>query len=424
MASLRARIGVVFEESFLFSDTVAANIAYGRPDASQEQIRAAARAAEADSFIRALPNGYDTVVGEQGLTLSGGQRQRVALARALLSDPQILLLDDATSAVDARIEAEIHDTLRKLMQGRTTLLVAHRRSTLALARPDRGARRRPGGRRRHEPKSCRSAARSSGSCCPAPATTPRVSMPTLEAAVDADEAQVDGVTPALWDRDGAPEPTPEQRTSRGRDASAAGMGPAGGGGFMAGLPPSPELLAKVDALPPAIDAPEVDDAAARRADPTFGFATVLRGVRRGLLIGLGLVALDALAQIALPALVRLGVDKGVSDHRLHDAVPAVAGRLARRPRRLGGHGCPDPRHRTHRRAAALHAAGEDLRPAATPRLGLLRARALRPDHDPDDHRRRRALDVLPDRARHGGRQHPVVRRRAHRDPRAGLAARA
>ncbi len=131
--SLRAAIGLVSEDSFLFSDTVGANIGYGKPDASHTAIRAAARIAEADEFIDDLPGGYDTVVGEQGLTLSGGQRQRVALARALLTDPRILVLDDATSAVDPRIEAEIHTRLRQVMAGRTTLLIAHRRSTLELA---------------------------------------------------------------------------------------------------------------------------------------------------------------------------------------------------------------------------------------------------------------------------------------------------
>ena len=131
--SLRAAIGLVMEESFLFSDTVRANIAYGRPDATDEQVMAAARAAQADEFIAKLPTGYDTVVGEQGLTLSGGQRQRVALARALVTDPRLLLLDDATSAIDPRLEAEIHATLRAVMQGRTTLIIAHRRSTLNLA---------------------------------------------------------------------------------------------------------------------------------------------------------------------------------------------------------------------------------------------------------------------------------------------------
>src|SRR6202042_4777 len=131
--SLRAAIGLVMEDSFLFSDTVRSNIAYGRPDATDEQVRAAARAAEADEFIRELPNGYDTVIGEQGLTLSGGQRQRVALARALITDPRLLLLDDATSAIDPRLEAEIHAVLREIMRGRTTLIIAHRRSTLNLA---------------------------------------------------------------------------------------------------------------------------------------------------------------------------------------------------------------------------------------------------------------------------------------------------
>ncbi|MGH3211012.1 MAG: ABC transporter ATP-binding protein, partial [Trebonia sp.] len=131
--SLRSTIGMVMEESFLFSDSVKANIAYGRPDATDEQVIAAAKAAEADEFIRELPNGYDTVVGEQGMTLSGGQRQRVALARALITNPRLLLLDDATSAVDPRIEAEIHATLHRVMAGRTTLLIAHRKSTLNLA---------------------------------------------------------------------------------------------------------------------------------------------------------------------------------------------------------------------------------------------------------------------------------------------------
>ena len=141
--SLRRQIGIVFEDAFLFSDTVRANISFGRPDATDEQIEAAARAAEAHDFISALPDGYDTLVGEKGSLLSGGQRQRITLARALLTDPKILLLDDATSSIDSRVEEEIHNTLRRLMVGRTTILIAHRRSTLRLARRivvlDRGA---------------------------------------------------------------------------------------------------------------------------------------------------------------------------------------------------------------------------------------------------------------------------------------------
>jgi len=131
--SLRSQIGVAFEESFLFSESVRDNIAYGRPGASDADIEAAARTAGAHDFIAGLPRGYDTVVGERGLSLSGGQRQRAALARALLYDPRILILDDATSAVDATTEEAIHDCLRAVMAGRTTILVAHRSSTLHLA---------------------------------------------------------------------------------------------------------------------------------------------------------------------------------------------------------------------------------------------------------------------------------------------------
>ncbi len=131
--SMRREIGIVFEDAFLFSDTVRANIAYGRPDATDEQIERAARVAGAHQFVTELPHGYDTVVGERGLTLSGGQRQRISIARAVITDPRILVLDDATSSVDARTEEQIHATLREIMVDRTTVLIAHRRSTLRLA---------------------------------------------------------------------------------------------------------------------------------------------------------------------------------------------------------------------------------------------------------------------------------------------------
>jgi ATP-binding cassette, subfamily B, bacterial len=133
VASLRAHIGIALDEPFLFTATIRDNIAYGRPDASIAEVQDAARAADADGFISSLPDGYDTLVGERGYTLSGGQRQRIAIARTLLLNPPILILDDATSAVDVEVEQKIHEALRVLMEGRTTLVVAHRLSTIGLA---------------------------------------------------------------------------------------------------------------------------------------------------------------------------------------------------------------------------------------------------------------------------------------------------
>jgi ATP-binding cassette subfamily B protein len=133
VASLRRQIGIVAQDPFLFSATVRENIAFGRPDATDREVEAAARLAQAADFIDELPEGYDTVIGERGITLSGGQRQRLAIARALLVDPRILILDDATASVDATTEARIRLGLRQAMKGRTTIIIAHRLSTLALA---------------------------------------------------------------------------------------------------------------------------------------------------------------------------------------------------------------------------------------------------------------------------------------------------
>ncbi len=131
--SLRREIAVVDDDPFLFSATVHDNIAYARPEATREEVRAAAQAAQAADFVDRLPQGYDTLVGERGLTLSGGQRQRLAIARAVLADPRILILDDATSSVDASTEQQIKLALREVMAGRTTFVIAHRLSTIALA---------------------------------------------------------------------------------------------------------------------------------------------------------------------------------------------------------------------------------------------------------------------------------------------------
>src|SRR4029079_14505347 len=133
LRKLRKAVGIVFEDTFLFSDTIASNIAFADPDASLEAIVRAARLAGAAEFIEALPDGYDTRIGERGYSLSGGQRQRLAIARAILADPRVLILDDATSSVDPTKEHEIRDALTEVMRGRTTIVIAHRPATIALA---------------------------------------------------------------------------------------------------------------------------------------------------------------------------------------------------------------------------------------------------------------------------------------------------
>jgi ATP-binding cassette subfamily B protein len=133
LTSLRRAIGVIAQDPFLFSATVRENIAFGRAEATHEEVERAARLAQAHEFVEALPDGYDTVIGERGITLSGGQRQRIAIARALVVDPRILILDDATASVDATTESKIRDGLREAMRGRTTIIIAHRLSTIALA---------------------------------------------------------------------------------------------------------------------------------------------------------------------------------------------------------------------------------------------------------------------------------------------------
>jgi ATP-binding cassette subfamily B protein len=133
LRSLRREIGVIAQDPFLFSASVRENLAFGHPEATDEEIELAARRAQAHEFVAALPEGYDTVIGERGITLSGGQRQRIAIARALVVDPRILILDDATASVDATTEARIREGLREAMRGRTTIIIAHRLSTIALA---------------------------------------------------------------------------------------------------------------------------------------------------------------------------------------------------------------------------------------------------------------------------------------------------
>ncbi|HEX8094008.1 ABC transporter ATP-binding protein, partial [Jatrophihabitans sp.] len=313
LADLRAAIGMVFEDSFLFSDTIAANIAYGRPEAGHDQIVAAAVAAEAAGFIADLPQGYDTVVGERGLTLSGGQRQRIALARALLTDPRIMLLDDATSAVDPQVEAEILATLRQLIRGRTTVLIAHRRSTLSLAGRiavlDNGRVADIGGFEELMDRCALFRLLLGGPGEDAEG----IDAGELTTAEPIDSSVVDGVTTALW------QPVaidPVARTSdQVRKAAEAAPTAGGGRGWFGAVPATEELLAKVAALPPATDDPGIDEAAARAADPEFGLRRLLAPVRLAFALGIGLIGLDAVLQLLLPALIRTGIDRGVAEHR-------------------------------------------------------------------------------------------------------------
>jgi ATP-binding cassette, subfamily B, bacterial len=305
--SLRAAIGLVMEDSFLFSDTVRANIAYGRPSASFEEVVAAAKAAQAHEFIARLPAGYDTVVGEQGLTLSGGQRQRVALARALVTDPRLLLLDDATSAIDPRLEAEIHAALREIMRGRTTLIIAHRRSTLNLADRivvlDRGRVLDSGTHAELEQRCALYRQLITGADLGQPRT-----VRTVEDVLD--ERAASAASAAASAAGGL----------RGSHGHAVGGGNISG--TFASLPPSPELLAQVEALPPVKDTPDVDLSSARAAERRFTLRRLLRPLAAALIIGLVLDGLDAVAGLALPALVRNGIDNGVQTKVFHAALVA------------------------------------------------------------------------------------------------------
>jgi ATP-binding cassette subfamily B protein len=322
LGSLRSAIGLVPENSFLFSETIRENIAYGAPDATDEQVRAAAVAAQADGFVQALPDGYDTTVGEQGLTLSGGQRQRIALARAILTDPRLLVLDDATSAVDARVEHEIHEALRGVMAGRTTLLIAHRLSTLGLA--DRiavldGGRLVDTGTHEELTERCalyRRLLTDPDELSEAEPDPAGMAGPDTQTAVD-------GVTPSLWRRE-------EQDGSRRDGAGLLGGTPdqsgrpGGFAGALAAMPGSPELLARVDALPPADDVPEIDEAHAERAEESYGLRRLLHGFGRPLLVALFFLVVDALAGLGLPLLIRHGIDQGVTQSALYAVWTASA----------------------------------------------------------------------------------------------------
>ncbi|MGH9076646.1 MAG: ABC transporter ATP-binding protein, partial [Acidimicrobiales bacterium] len=327
LASLRAQTGVVFEESFLFSDTVGANIAYGKPDATPDEVVAAARLAEAHEFISALSDGYDTVVGERGLTLSGGQRQRVALARALITDPRILVLDDATSAVDSRVEEDIHAALRRVMRGRTTLLVAHRRSTLRLADRivvvDGGRVVDQGG---HGDLLARCGLYRDLLSGPGDELSPAASGARAAGGAAGPAAAAGGVTPSAWPEEVSSSRIDGARRNQGMTLGV-GLGGHGGGhghGAWLALDPTPELLAKVDALGPADDDPGVEVAAQSAWDEHFDLRRFLRPFWGPLGLGLLLVVADAAANLSGPLLIRSGLDRGVERGSV-DALWLVSG---------------------------------------------------------------------------------------------------
>ena len=348
LAELRRSIGIVFEDAFLFSASIADNIAFGAPGASTEQIRVAARAAEADGFIEALPDGYDTVVGERGLTLSGGQRQRVTLARALVTDPKILVLDDATSAVDSTVEAEIHATLRRLMADRTTIIVAHRRSTIGLA--DRivvvdGGQVLAQGTHNELMKSCPRYVELLTGAAPesaAPAPQERVAR-SGNGAEPGNGNRVLGTSAAHGGAVGTGgngaaagiDGLSGQRGVAAAARAASWIGRPGGSGagaaahsghfaLVGAMPADEKLLAQVAALPPADDQPGVDPAVAARPDPHFSLGRFVRPFRGALAVGVLLVAVDALAGLAGPALVRAGVAQGVTRHSTGGLTAATA----------------------------------------------------------------------------------------------------
>ncbi|MCU1504585.1 MAG: transporter, permease/ATP-binding protein [Ilumatobacteraceae bacterium] len=309
LQSLRSAVNVVFEESFLFSATIRENIAFARPSATDAEIEAAARVAQAHDFILDLANGYDEVVGERGFTLSGGQRQRIALARAALANPQVLILDDATSAIDARTEEAIHASLAAELGARTTVLIAHRSSTLRLA--DRVIVLDDG----------RIVAEGTNTELWQTSALYRelLTGPDVEP-VARDPAPVQEVDAAAWPRTGDDEEHDAPRV----DLATLFAGMASGigiGGARAGLvAATPELLERVDALPPLRGEPDVDLVEATAEDDTPSLSRLLKRFRWALVLVALLVVIDAGTTLVGPLLIRHGLDAGVELHRARTLV--------------------------------------------------------------------------------------------------------
>ncbi|MGQ0615407.1 MAG: ABC transporter ATP-binding protein [Acidimicrobiia bacterium] len=332
LASLRRAIGLVFEDTFLFSRSIRENLLLARPDAADTELRAVLEIASAAEFVDRLPAGLDTPVGEDGLSLSGGQRQRIALARTLLTDPDILILDDATSSVDAATEARIHHRLEEVLAGRTVILLAHRRSTLALS--DRVVVLADGhvvadGDHDHLLSTCPAYQRLLEGDHLATDRQPADDLPANGnrngPATDVDRR----AWPALEDIEGAGS---LEHAQLARSSTAAVASTSSGGGAVDGfnktitnaglMEATPELLAAVGALPPLRDDPAVDVAreTAPERDGRFGLGRFLRPYAIGLGLGLGFVVVDTLIAIVGPLFIRHGVDDGVANA---DYVPVL-----------------------------------------------------------------------------------------------------
>jgi ATP-binding cassette, subfamily B, bacterial len=313
LASLRSAVRIVPEEGFLFSTTIRDNIAFGRPDASENDLERASVAAHVHGFVSGLPQGYATVVGERGFTLSGGQRQRIALARAALTNPSVLVLDDATSAIDARTEHAIHRSFEDVLAHRTTVLIAKRYSTLQLADRvivlDRG---RVVDQGRTEELLERSELFRELLTGP----DADVVLPLFD-----DVTSLDAMAwPTDVSRLGAPKVSTYASDSAARAVGGGGHGLLGDSDRLAGLSTaSAELLSDVARLPPLAGEPNIDQVAATAPVDDFNMMRLFRPFARPLLLITLLVIIDSLSSLAAPALIRIGLDRGV----LHSSQAAL-----------------------------------------------------------------------------------------------------